>query len=162
MSKIHEEDKKIFNYVLDKLLTEVSKDISKFSSDMEEDYEDMDTWDDDDDEKPSYTIKGKVRTYSINWNGPNGTVHLKFTPVYGTVSIRTPKHWDETEVPVGWGAENKDIKIKFMKIWHTVNSWEAVELPRQKREKFINSIMSTFPNILDHIILGGEDDEEEK
>lgn len=165
MDNIHPEDKKVLELILDHLLSEIEY-LSKFRSDYDEDYEDIDEYEDEDDEESKYTIKGRLRSYKLHYSNNDNkrqqSVSLTFTPIFGTVSISTSECYQNRDIKVGWGPANKDIKIKFMKLWHTVNQWEAVEIPRQEREKFINGVMKVFPSIFDNMILGGEDDEDKK
>jgi hypothetical protein len=165
MDEIHAEDKKVLELILDYLLNEL-KHISKFSSKFSETYEEMFEYENDSDESTKYVVKGAVRTYGLDYNSGDKQkkqgVSLRFIPVFGTVSITTSECYRNREINIGWGPANKEIKIKFMKLWRTVNQWEEMEIPRREREEFINSVMKLFPSIFDNMILGGEDDEDKE
>ena len=164
MTKLHEEDVEILKYIAAKLINEVEENVTNFKCDLDEDYEDMDEWDDDDDEAPKYTIKGRVRTYKITWLHPGlkEEIKLSFTPVYGTVSITTSGDWHTRDIEVGWGGKNKEIKIAIMKIFYKVQAYWEVETPRRNREKFINGLTRVFPHMFDEMLLGDLDDEEKQ
>ena len=155
---IHEEDYKILNFILDDFTNKAEKGLNHFSCDLDDDYEDM--YDDDDDEE-KFPFKGRVKCWSIRYSDTKTKdISFKFTPVYGTVSISIG-YTASREFDVGFGPKNKDIKIKIMKLYHKIAAWEKVEIPRRQREKFIDSIVKTFPDLFDHLILGDEDGKKE-
>jgi len=47
-----------------------------------------------------------------------------------------------------------------MKLFNEVKKWEEIEIPRREREKFVQKTTNVFPDILDHLMLEGEDGEE--
>lgn len=162
MDDLHDEDKKVLEYALDKLLEESEHDISSFQCDMDTEYDDF-TWDDDEDmdDADKHWFKGPSKCFRFTWTKSH-SFSIKYLPAMGTVSIYTSGRMHiEREINVGLGPANKDIKIAIMKIWHKVNDWWAVEEPRREREKYVNEMMRVFPDIFDSLILGGEDDEEE-
>jgi len=154
---IHEEDLKILNYILNNLTEESDRDLSKFSCHLSDDY--IEKYDDEDKEE-KFSFKGRVKEFKISHTTNSKDVGFRFTPVYGTVSISIGYNVSR-EFNVGYGPKHKDIKIKIMKLFYKIATYQEVEIPRQRREKFINDVVKTFPNLFDHLILGDEDGKKE-
>lgn len=163
---IHEEDHEILNFILDSITKAADESLEGFSCYRDDDYEEMF---DDDDEEQKFGFYGRVKTWSITkgFNRANKqdlnkeNITFKFTPIFGTVSISIGYNVSR-EFKVGFGPKNKDLKIKIMRLYHKIAAWEEVETPRRKREEFINNVVKTFPDLFDHLILGGDDDKEEE
>jgi len=154
---IHEEDNKILNFILDSMTKIANESLKGFSCHHNDNYKDTyDIYD-----KYESPHKGRVKTWSVTQNTNKENITFVFTPVYGTVSISIGYNASR-EFEVGYGPKNKDIKIKIMKLYYKIAAWEKVEMPRLEREEFINNAVKTFPNLLDHLILGDSSDEEKE
>jgi len=158
MNKMDEEEFKIFDFALDKLTEEATKVLSDFNCSMRDDTDDF-TWDEDQTDKTEY-FKSRTREYIIRWSTKSNFFRISFAPCYGTVSINIGT--GERKLDIGFGAKNKDIKIKIMKLYHKIKAYQDIEVPRQDREDFINKMVKVFPDMFDKLILGDEDGEEEE
>ena len=161
--KIHEEDVAILDFILNKLLEKSNISLENFTVSRSDDYDDF-QWDDDDRRKkhePGFFI-ASCREYSINWRDTDNRCYtnIKFSPAEGTVSISIGA--SSREFIVGCGSNNKDIKIKMMKLYHKAKEYQDIEIPRKEREEFINETTKVFPDMFDNMILGGEDGSEEE
>ena len=157
--KIHEEDVKVLEFILDKLLDKIDSGFEDFSCDVSNHLEEF-IWDGGKPHDSAFNML--VKEYIVRLScAPY--YRINFTPACGTVSINLENC--KREFDVGFGPKNKDIKIKIMKLYHKIKLWQDIEVPRQEREDFINEVAKAFPDMFDHMILGdtnGGDEEEEK
>lgn len=157
MNKIHEDDNEVLLFILRKFTEKADEGLEHFSC-----HEDVDYYGFTHDEpsKEKNPTKSIIREYVVTWNNKNHYYRFSFTPVYGTVSINIGN--SSQEFDVGFGAKHKKLKMSFMKLYHRIDAYQKIELPRIKRERFINDVAKIFPDLLDHMILGGEDENEKE
>lgn len=167
---MNEDDIKLLNLVLDRLIDYAKDDMSSFRA-RKQDYMDSIQSEVCDEYDDPIWISRKNKGFNIDWNPKNnswkpdeytykGRVDLRYNLMDKTVSIYADGY--SRRVEIGGGSENKDIKIKMMKLFKEVKEWEKIEVPRKEREDFINGLTNIFPDILDHMILEGNYDEEDE
>jgi len=157
-----DEDIKILNLIISKLTEKYDEDVSGFRVESCDGYDEFEYDDDRSSRHRSkyLTIRWKPKNYS--WKAStydyDYDVQLRYNISEQTVSITIGI--DSRHIFIGGGSENKDIKIKFVKLYKGVKAWQEVDIPRKEREKFINATTKTFPDILDHLIMEDSDEEE--
>src|SRR5690606_4211699 len=127
--------------VVERLRSLADEDVSSFRTRF---WRECQVWTDDINPDDSYHGQHKVFTveyypkhFSHSPGAKTGQEHIEvtFTPLYGTMDIKF--NGVSLDVKVGWGSDNKDLKIGIIKLFKQVDAWQRKEIPRRKREKVI-------------------------
>lgn len=159
-----EENLKILGLIVNKLVALGEEDISAFATDLNRHYNE---W-----EESGVWTSGNFKQYFLEWSPYTHSWKKEEYDHTNSITLKyiVPRHmmivkmgWDEeAHIEIGGGSANKDIKREFVKLCRAVEQWEKVDSIRKKREKLVTSISGVFPDILDHLILEENYEEEDE
>lgn len=158
------EDLKILSLIIGKLETQHDFDKSAFRAELSEEVEEFPDceggWFHAMSKNMTIDWHPKYHSWNPKIHNDDIKVYLNYDISCQTVSINIGG--ERRDIFLDGGSHNKDIKKRFVKLFHSITEWQSEELPRRKRETWINATTKAFPDLLDHLILEEIDEHDEE